>query len=54
MGMFEVLQRTSDGYFDGNALLSQWKKVNPRNKDSVNDFISQKKVQDFLAELEAE
>ena len=24
MGQFEVLQRTSDGFFDGNALLIQW------------------------------
>lgn len=54
MGQFEVLQRMSDGYFDGNALLSQWKKNNPNNKDSMNDFISQKKVQVFLSEIEAE
>lgn len=26
MGQFEVQQRTSDGYFDGNYLLHQWKK----------------------------
>lgn len=54
MGQFEVLQRTSDGYFDGNALLSQWKRINPTNKDTVNDFVNQKKVQEFLTELEKE
>lgn len=54
MGQFEVLQRTSDGYFDGNALLSQWKKNNLNNRDTVADFISQKKVQEFLSELEYE
>ena len=52
MGQFEVLQRTSDGFFDGNALLSQWKHCNPKCKDSVQDFISQSKVQEFLTELE--
>lgn len=54
MGQFEVLQRTSDGYFDGNALLSQWKKNNPSNRDTVSNFINQKKVQEFLSELEGE
>lgn len=54
MGQFEVLQRTSDGYFDGNALLSQWKKNNPTNRDTVSNFINQKKVQEFLSELEGE
>ena len=32
MGNFDVFQRTSDGYFDANALLKQWNEVadNPR------------------------
>lgn len=54
MGQFEVLQRTSDGYFDGAALLYQWKKSNPKCKDSVKDFLEQVKVQSFLSELESE
>ena len=54
MGKFEVLQRTSDGFFDGNALLSQWKREHPTCKDSVSDFLEQKKVQAFIAEMEGE
>ena len=54
MGQFEVLQRTSDGYFDGNALLAQWKREHNTCKDSMKDFFDQKKVQSFIAELEDE
>lgn len=54
MGQFEVLQRTSDGFFDGNALLSQWKNVNKKCKDTVTEFIEQTKVQTFLNEIEKE
>ena len=54
MGRFDVLQRTSDGFFDGNALLSQWKREHPTCKDSVSDFLEQKKVQAFIAEMEGE
>lgn len=52
MGDLEVLQRTNDGYFDGNHLLYQWKKKHPTCKDSVSDFISQSKVRSFIEELE--
>ena len=52
MGNFNVEQRTSDGYFDGNALLKQWKNCNKNNHDTVSDFLSQKKVQDFMSCLE--
>lgn len=54
MGVFEVQQRTSDGYFDGAALLYQWKQTNPKCRDTVKDFIEQSKVQTFLSELEKE
>ena len=52
MGNFDIIQRTSDGYFDGNALMSQWKKENRNNRDSVSDFLQQKKVQEFMDCLE--
>lgn len=54
MGRFQVVQRTSDGYFDGADLLYQWRKSNPKCKDTVKDFIEQTKVQTFLSELEKE
>lgn len=52
MGDLEVLQRTNDGYFDGNHLLYQWKKKHSTCKDSVSDFIAQSKVRSFIEELE--
>lgn len=52
MGEFTILQRTSDGYFDANALLNQWKSKNKTCKDTFNDFLSQKKVQEFMLYLE--
>lgn len=48
MGQFEVQQRTSDGYFDGNYLLHQWKKEHPTCKDTINEFINQSKVRSFI------
>lgn len=48
MGQFEVIQRTSDGFFDGAYLLYQWKRTNPKCKDTVKDFIEQTKVQSFF------
>jgi len=48
MGEYDVLQRTSDSYFDGNALLQQWKHSHPKCKDSMNDFFEQKKVKEFI------
>lgn len=38
MGQFEVLQRTSDGYFDGNALLSQWNNNKKRQEEEWLSF----------------
>lgn len=48
MGEFNVLQRTSDGYFDGNALLNQWNAIpsNVRRKFSV--FIDSPKTKEFV------
>lgn len=52
MGQFEVLQRTSDGFFDGNALLLQWNKVpgNPRRK--ISEFLESPKTQEFIKTLQ--
>ena len=48
MGEYDVLQRTKDSYFDGNALLQQWKQMHPKCKDSMKDFFEQKKVKEFI------
>lgn len=51
MGNFEVYQRTSDGYFDGNALLLQWNSVpgNPRRR--MSEFMESPKIGEFIKAL---
>lgn len=51
MGQFEVLQRTSDGYFDGNSLLSQWNNVKGNIRRRMDDFLDSSKVKEFLEAL---
>lgn len=47
---FSVVQRTSDGYFDGGELLRQWNNIegNPRR---MSEFIDSPKVKEFLKAL---
>lgn len=54
MGNFDVLQRTKDGYFDANILLTQWnfKKENPKRK--MIEFLESPKTQVFINEIELE
>lgn len=52
MGEYEVLQRTSDSYFDINALVNQWNS-NPLNKRRrLDDFLNSKNTKEFIATLE--
>lgn len=48
---FSVIQRTSDGYFDGSELLRQWNNVaeNPRRR--MAEFIDSPKTKEFLKAL---
>lgn len=53
MGSFNVLQRTSDCYFDANNLLLQWNKKNTErqmirflNSDKTKEFISEIKIRE--------
>jgi len=51
MGSFDILQRTKDGYFDANALLTQWnsKKDNPERK--MSRFLESPKTKEFINEI---
>lgn len=51
MGQFEVLQRTSDGYFDGSALLYQWNNVDENPRRRMAEFIDSPKTKEFLKAL---
>lgn len=52
MGQFEVLQRTSDSYFDANALVSQWNNIkgNPRRK--ISEYLKSSKTIEFINAIE--
>lgn len=51
MGQFEVLQRTSDGFFDGNALLSQWNKTPGNPQRAMARFFNSEGVKEFMDAL---
>ena len=50
MGDYAVIQRTKDGYFDGNVLLRQWNAGNDKKK-TVEDFLSLSNTKEFIDEL---
>ena len=54
MGDYEITQRTSDGYFDGNALLTQWnsQKNNPQRK--METFLTASNTGEFCSALNDE
>lgn len=52
MGSFDVEQRTKDGYFNANALLSQWN-ANPNNPERrMARFIESPKTSEFVSAIE--
>lgn len=51
MGQFEVLQRTCDSYFDGNALLSQWNSVSGNSTRRIAKFFNEEGVKSFIEAL---
>lgn len=48
---FTVVQRTSDGYFDGSELLRQWNGVEGNPRRRMSEFIDSTKVKEFLKAL---
>lgn len=49
MGMFNVEQRTSDGYFEANSLLQQWNSSNKRRK--MSEYLGSEKTKEFIKEI---
>lgn len=48
---YDVLQRTGDDFFDGNALLTQWN-ANPKNtRRRMSEFLESPKTKEFLEAL---
>ena len=54
MGQFEVLQRTSDGFFDGNALLIQWNRQDGVAQRKMIEYLESKKTKEFIEALESD
>ena len=51
MGDYEVIQRTQDGFFNGNALLKLWNATNPTKQRKMNNFLDKKETKEFIEEL---
>lgn len=54
MGEFDVLQRTKDGYFDANALLTQWNAKSGNTRRRKDDFLNSIKTKEFISVIESE
>lgn len=54
MGNFNVYQRTSDGYFDANALLRQWNSVEENPRREMKKFLNNKNTREFIEVLTVE
>lgn len=52
MGDFDVNQRTKDGYFDGNLILSQWNSTKGNVRRQMDRFLESAKTKEFLQVLE--
>ena len=52
MGDFDVLQRTKDGYFDANALLTQWNAKIGNTRRRLDKFLNSKKTIEFINEIQ--
>lgn len=48
MGSFDILQRTKDGYFDANVLLSQWNDSKSSQRRRMIEFLESPKTLEFV------
>lgn len=48
---FSVIQRTSDGYFDANALLTQWNSVEGNIRRRMDKFLEADNTKEFIKAL---
>jgi hypothetical protein len=51
MGVFQVEQRTKDGFFDGASLLRQWNGVDGNPRRRMSEFLESPKVKYFMDAL---
>jgi hypothetical protein len=48
MGNYDVIQQTSDGYFDANLLLYQWNKRPEHSRRKMDDFLASENTKTFI------
>lgn len=54
MGEFKVLQRTQDGYFDANVLLSQWNNKKQNTRRRIDKFLESPDTKRFIQTINNE
>lgn len=52
LGMFNVIQRTEDSYFEANRLLLEWNNVKHATRRRMDDFLNSSKTKEFIEEIE--
>lgn len=52
IGNFEIFQRTKDGYFDANALLTQWNNNKNNTRRRKDEFLKSTKTKEFIEALQ--
>lgn len=51
MGVFQVIQRTSDGYFNATSLLQQWNTTNADEKRDLDNFWKSTHLNKLMSEI---
>ena len=51
MGEYDVLQRTSDSYFNLNGLLSQWNSTSGNSRRRLDKFMDSPNTKKFIEAL---
>lgn len=54
MGIFDVLQRTSDGMFNATALLKQWNDSGSGSKKEMGDYFRTNQTDEYINALLSE
>lgn len=52
--VYEVIQRTVDGFFDGNTFIHSWNNVEGNSVKKMDDFLSNKSTKEFIGYIENE
>lgn len=51
MGVFQVEQRTSDGFFNATSLMKQWNETHPNKKRDMDNFWKATNLSELMSEI---